>query len=596
MPFLGVELSELPISQTTALVTCAVLIVASYILMLINARILGKAKGYGERKRETCGNEYLELETARYELFKAYDKAPRRIMVAINMLLLISLGIPLLVSAINYFSLNTKAGDGKGQKLLILIAIILWFATVITYFKFIAKEGASKKVSKYLSTFNKQFDKNEQMRSVKVLTIAVPILVVFAITTWLLHKQGSDEIKLKLNIGLGITILLTTMILILIARDRVALQRDVYQKYLDAKSGLQQIVLSLKSNPEFRRYLDINIRRAHPNVQGEGLTDEEPYLSELYAYVEHRPGRDSWSSIEGYTSVAMAKDVFKGYIDSAPNVQAKIDLMELLQTMYVQGESLDTFKLTDIEKWLKAIFSIPSTNSSTSTSLSTGMKSPPTVNAESQNVQQAAQRAQIYEAIFAKIQEAAKVANTKGVDSLSYTTLASVIQAYAKSPVDKENKMLTPAPSGDDKLILDHLMTYIVHMSTYKHDVNISFESIQYYLETASKVDETVISDMRNKFDDLEKTRVGNTSLMTFQKAMRTARGVEEAAIKSTDAYLRKVVFISAILLAIVIYVMIRISMQTVGPDKTYIVFAGGLLLGVFAITWYSWFYAKLKL
>lgn len=595
MPFLGVELSELPVELTTALVTCAVLIVASYILMLINARILGKAKGYGERKRETCGNEYLELETARYELFKAYDKAPRRIMVAINMMLLISLGIPLLVSAINYFSLNTKAGDGKGQKLLILIAIILWFATVITYFKFIAKEGASKKVSKYLSTFNKQFDKNEQMRSVKVLTIAVPILVVFAITTWLLHKQGSDEIKLKLNIGLGITILLTTMILILIARDRVALQRDVYQKYLDAKSGLQQIVLSLKSNPEFRRYLDINIRRAHPNVQGEGLTDEEPYLSELYAYVEHRPGRDSWSSVEGYTSVAMAKDVFKGYIDSAPNVQAKIDLMELLQTMYVQGESLDTFKLTDIDTWLTAIFSIPSTNSSISTSLNTSMTSPPTVNAQSQDSQQAAQRTRIYNAIFAKIQEAAKVANTS-VDSLSYTTLASVIQAYAKYPVDKENKLLTPAPSGDDKLILDHLMTYIVHMSTYKHNVNISFESIQYYLETASKVDETVISDMRNKFDDLEKTRVGNTSLMTFQKAMRAARSVEDAAIKSTNAYLRKVVFISAILLAIVIYVMIRISMENAGPDKTYIVFAGGLLLGVFAITWYSWFYAKLKL
>lgn len=595
MPILGVELSELPVSQTTALVTCVVLVVASYILMLINARILGKAKGYGVRKRETCGNEYLELETARYELFKAYDKASRRIMVAINMMLLIGLGIPLLVSAINYFSLNNRVGDGTAQRLLIPLAIFLWFATVITYFKFIAKEGASKKVSKYLSTFNKQFDKNEQMRSVKVLTIAVPILVVFAISTWLLHKQGSDAIKIKVNIGLGISFLLTTMILILIARDRVALQRDVYQKYLDAKSGLQQIVLALKNNPEFRRYLDINIRRAHPNIQGDGLTDEEPYSSELYAYVEHRPGRDSWSSKEGYTTVAMAKDVFKEYIDAAPTVQAKIDLMELLQTMYIQGESLDTFKLTDIETWLKAIFSISSTDSSTSTSLSTGMTSTPIVIAQSQDVQQEAQRTQIYEAIFAKIQEAAKVANSS-VESLSYTTLASVIQTYAKSPVDEEDKILTPAPSGDHKLILDHLMTYIVHMSTYKHNVNISFESIQYYLETASKVDETVISDMRNKFDDLEKTRVGNSTLMTFQKAMRSARGVEDAAIKSTAAYLSKVILISAILLAFVVYVMIRICMQTIGPDITYIVFAGGLLLGVFAITWYSWFYAKLKL
>lgn len=544
------------------------LISTVYVLLIINARTLSKAKIYGQRKREACGNEYLELETARYELFKSYDRTSQRIMRAINVLLLIAIGLPLLASfvvAFNVIPFSKNPGVNSFQKGAFYIAAILWVLSAITYFKFIAKEGSSKKVSNYLSSFNQRFDKNELMRSVKVLTIAVPILIVMGISTYLDPKRNAYS---KWHIA---SFSVATFVMMFIARDRVALQRDVYQKYMDAKSTLQARVLGMRNNPEFRRYLDINIRRAHPSAQGQGLLDEEPYLSELYAYVEHRPGRDSFSSDEGYTTVGFVKSVFKPYID-APNTneQQRIELMKLMQLMYVQGETLDTFKLTDLDAILKTLFPLP-----------VG--------------QAASEKSELHSGIYQKIHDEATREN-ENVSSLSYSTLSTILKAYSQTPTKADGTSLTQSPSGDVKLKVDNLMTYIIYESKYKENVDVSFESIQYYLEMSTLVDETIIADLRNKFDELERSRVATGTLLDFQKALRGTRALEDGAINSTDAHLRNVLWISVMLLALLVYVIVRMSMHFAGPDKTYMIFSGGLLICVFVITWYSWFYAKLKL
>lgn len=580
-------------------VISGLLIVTAYILILINARVLSKAKSYGLRKREVCGNEYLERETARYELFKAYDGMSRRLMRVSNLLLMIGLGLPFVVIITSYVLIGTrwkKSKDGKisfsgSQKTAYVITIIFSVMVMISFMKFIIAEGSNKKISKYLTKSTQRFDANDRMRSVKVLTIAVPILMIFGMTTYLREPDQRNPIDYVHMASVGVI----AVILLLIARDRTALQRDIYHKYMDAKTTLHDVVTGMLVSPEFRRYLDINIRRAHPKAQGEGLVDEEPYASNLYAYVEHRPGRDSFNNNAGYTSVFTAKEAFCKYILNASSLQKRYDLIDLLEMMYVQGESVDTFKLTDIDSWLKDLFPAapePITKNPWPTAAGEGVVIDVSCST-TRPVPSNSTKSTIHTTIMAILDKAAKSENN-AVKSLSYETLSKELEQFKKPFFTADNKAITLTP--EQTIHVNNLMSYIVYRSNYKNRTEISFESIQYYLETSNTVPETVIAELRDKFDDIEKSRVSDGKILNFQKALRAARSVEEPALKSTNAHLRHVLTISCILLAILVYVIVRVCMETVGPEKTYIMFSGGLLLAVFAITWYSWFYAKLML
>ena len=74
-------------------------LVIAWIVMMIGAKRLHEARKIGEWKQQECGREYMEAETARYEMSKVYEDYVRRyIYVALAMFMFLSLSSLLLMT------------------------------------------------------------------------------------------------------------------------------------------------------------------------------------------------------------------------------------------------------------------------------------------------------------------------------------------------------------------------------------------------------------------------------------------------------------------------------------------------------------------
>lgn len=83
-----------------AIVLMVLSLVVAWIVMIVGAKRLHEARKLGEWKQQECGREYMEAETARYEMSRVYETHVRRyIYVALAMFMFLAMTSLLLMTA-----------------------------------------------------------------------------------------------------------------------------------------------------------------------------------------------------------------------------------------------------------------------------------------------------------------------------------------------------------------------------------------------------------------------------------------------------------------------------------------------------------------
>lgn len=549
---------------------CGTVVLTAWILLIVSAYKLSAAKAYGTRKREACGVEYLEAETARYEIYNAFNGSVRKLFrTSIMMLMTVGL-IPLFVAIGVSIFIPWKQQTLKGWK-----SSFVWLFPILTgmvataFLKFWGSEVKQGKVSAYLSKFNRPFQQNPMMRSVKMLTAFVPILVLLIIGTLLLNGMQFNLTTDTKSAWLGILLRYTILTIIIgtvlayVYGDYQTLQTDIAARYSQVKARLETVVSSLLGNTDFKRYLEINVKRYMPNLENNPNLDSAKIKDRLYSFVEHRPGNDTFGYNSQYIMVNKLKEVFDPFIKGTTSIDDRAALLRLLQLIYTQGSVDDKylFKVDKLAGWMHEIFG-------KDTPVSLGLQKS-----------------------FGKM-----VTETNaGITGLTYKSVNGVVEAYIAAPIDGDGNAISRFDSEETKKRLTYLMYEIVHRSEYKESELVSYDTVHFYLDNDSVINDEVIANISETITKYEKSPTVDSSVSAFQRALRMARESEEPMIESTDLFLRHMMTVSLILVAAVVYIVFH-QMYVANKGAVVLFTSATILFGIFLITWYSWFYAKLKL
>lgn len=97
-----------------AIVLMVLSLVVAWIVMIVGAKRLHEARKLGEWKQQECGREYMEAETARYEMSRVYETHVRRyIYVALAMFMFLAMTSLLLMTAFSAESVRALWKMGK---------------------------------------------------------------------------------------------------------------------------------------------------------------------------------------------------------------------------------------------------------------------------------------------------------------------------------------------------------------------------------------------------------------------------------------------------------------------------------------------------
>lgn len=588
---------------------CTIAIVFAWILLMISWYHLSFAKIYGQRQQQTCGKEYLERETARYEIDGAYtSKVGKFIEISMTTLFTICM-IPIIVAVgivLTFLSAEFNNSGKKKKKLAYaIVSALIVFAVLAGYLLFFINEVSHEPTSKYLN----QFSMNPTMRRTKIITIAVSIIIALwiAVIAYKIVHTTDEVLPVKLDdyqqiaTAFTVIVVVTAAIIITMDGDRQRLKVHIDGKYGTTKNNLQKTALSLISYPDFVKYLQINIKRSNHTIEGNPDVTKEPYLDQLYSYLEHRPGNNQPMQINfKYMKVKGIKEVFAPFIEGATTERNL--LLSSVLSMYVDMMDDDyLFEKSDIQQWLthKYLFQ--------------------------------GKEVQIVQPIMQLIDEMGTNTNNTGVTT---TTLTSVLYRVLNQPnrgndnsnnrppvpvctpqnraackISYANPLLQTATSSatttnvnvnisltsDDRTKIETALAWFIYFSTYKDDTLMTFDSVYQQLDAMKTIHVDTIANLRAAFKRLENDVGINSSVYDIQTFLRDARSVEGEVVGVVDEFLSHVNIVTVGVIGLAVYAIMHYLYQLY-PGQLVTAVGIMVLLGVFTVTWYAWFFAKLKL
>lgn len=595
-------MSELDATTVIRLVLWAIagsaflLTIAAFVIVVISAASLSSAKNYGIRKREACGNEYQEHETARHELFQAYNEKIKYLMKTAMGFVLYALAAPLAYSTIANIRSSQSAWKTRKNWWLVVISWVT-LAIVVTYYAmFISKDVTSNKLSKYFESkalkVTGQVDTYSKGTIAVAATLSGSMLALIAVSLYIAGQTSSVPVHSSakaIAIAYGVVTLFAAAVFILVNANRKDLEAGLLTRYNIARNELQTAVTSLLGKSDvFKTSMMINVKRSEPLHLGD---PDIVNMTDSYKYVEHRPGKDTFTQSESIPAKQL-KLLIQPYLESADiDFQTKVALLELTQRMYAANVSDDfLFDVTTVNATIDQLFKDPS-NGTRKNEVITALQNMTgkitfekllrmirEANKQRKDDTELNEKNLIAQDL--RILVSSKITNT--VDNkISYKALYPLIKGY-------------PISSQMDQSIKDRLqslMMFIVHNSTYGDNVQVNLDSISYYLDTTNTVPFDIATALHGKVS----RPVPDTDVAKYQMAMRNIRQLESRAINTANRFSTYVTVVGGFLLFVVLYILMRIGM-TFNPDLTVMITGGGMLLTIFAITWYAWFYVKLML
>ena len=284
-----------------------VLLVVSFILLAILAARLKRTLDYGNLSQKECGNNYIENETARYQLFVGYKEKTVKLIKILLQTALLLIVLALLVVYGGY-AFNKDIGNKLVRTLSIAMGVLL----VAFYITFQVVNKDYNFISKYNANPDKDAAK-EKKRDRKMIGLMSTVLVLIVLAC-LLNIIYLDDAAGNTSVPTGMVLFVAVfvMIFMFIVQRRAKQINDrfitVYSRYKDAindgisslRSDTRNIVKTgVLSGKTVKDWMNImlarNIKKTRPNEDVSNPLDmksNDAYANDAYSYMEHRQGNE----------------------------------------------------------------------------------------------------------------------------------------------------------------------------------------------------------------------------------------------------------------------------------------------------------------
>jgi hypothetical protein len=269
-----------------------------FIILAVFAVKLKDTYEFGKRSQQECGNNYIEMETARYKVFDVYNEKTIRLVKAF---LQISLGIIVLTLFGIYLTYNEgwKSFD-------VLVPALILVGFYIGYFIVMIRHSTQSKYE------TKDIVKTNSFIGVTVTMMALVIIACLHIMLYLDNEKENKSSQISLVLFTSIIVFVLVIIVEIRTRQINDNFIEVYQQYQyqindgignlrgnkGAKETIQNGPYKGKTVKEWMNImLAQNINRENPTKQVKADTLSETmnnpkYKGTDWKYMEHRQGKE----------------------------------------------------------------------------------------------------------------------------------------------------------------------------------------------------------------------------------------------------------------------------------------------------------------
>jgi F0F1-type ATP synthase assembly protein I len=262
----------------------------SVVLFTISIFRLETARSIGARKQETCGREYMEAETIRYEVHQAFaSKKVYDLMMASFLLGFISIILLIIGYGIQGWFSYAQTSDKKYQQLkwFVLSGTVIW---VPIYVSFLSKSQELLFSSKITQSFGADtFDNSDQKEVYSLLGATVGLSVFYAMAyvgLQIFAKQKPDMGMIFFSIVIPIYLIIWAAMYIKIKRTLNRYTSGVNDLKIFTESVINEHKKTTRDRSQILLQMyDSILRTAHqtnPNIHD--LTNSNTD----FKYIEHR--------------------------------------------------------------------------------------------------------------------------------------------------------------------------------------------------------------------------------------------------------------------------------------------------------------------
>jgi hypothetical protein len=302
-------------------------LVVAWIVMMLGAKRLHEARKLGEWKQQECGQEYMESETARYEMSKVYESHVRRyIYVALAMFMSLSLLSVALMAifasesfVLVFFnekaklkgvsdSVFSKPDKMVGVTIVVATAVLLWQTSEIS--KIWADRMSEKSYAQATTVAAATEEINEKRMPALIQTSVISAVAMAAIVFVMYNKIFRPPVAFPTGLltsvpdAIPMPYLIVVIFFFLIGLGlAMGLVKsygmlNAYFSEYTAKTGeinasLKGVVNDSTMAQQMSDYLLNNIRRIYPKAELNAPNVlSTRYESEYYGYAMHEEGTE----------------------------------------------------------------------------------------------------------------------------------------------------------------------------------------------------------------------------------------------------------------------------------------------------------------
>lgn len=596
-----------------ALLVLAFLIIYGYLVTI--AIQMSKARQYGKRLQEECGDIYMEAETARYQIFKTYSGD---IATKLNQIKSGILSIYLIVITVLYIailgSIYMERSDilsnsikGKGW-IIIFILIIGWMGSIGPIS---GTQGAFNKDYRDIDTstsINNRVEKADaaltSLDGTFISTLSILLIIFFGYIGYVKYNNidGSEFMKYK-NHYFALTLIIVVLYIVFRLYTNMVnnMNNDILARYNNQVNSIQTNLTGLLSDSSAVNYFQNNLRRLEPNS-----TDTISSNTDFYRLIEHRLGQETYyyadatvpskiktgdmqglinkfktpgpasniaAAIQRTTNQNSAeysissnilvsnlidnnKPVFSGFTNTAASAQVGAELLDVLYQGYSVTQpytSGQNIRAIFTEADIKNALTSVTLYSVSNQALYNGGAGNYTVNTNKDEIQLAFNATKATNSAGDPLGPSVSI-NIKGTPSTSVynVTLKDVYLVF------KQLKSNSNYANEADEII-KQMKVYLLHKMLYPASTN--------------------------------QTTITRNDLRTAMATLRKADYVET----STDDFTR-LIAIGFIFPVLIVAALIYNKMYTANPSYTTMAVIIFIFMAVFAITWYAWFAGNILL
>ncbi len=368
----GIVISRMPqfFTRGFAMLIAFIPVIVMWIIMVVVMAKMIKAREKGKIIQMQCGGEYLERETQRYVIYKDYDKV-KGLFPVVNIMLVVAILFIFLYIAVEHGAIyfvadklnkmknsfdqgnsNQQAADPKSiyQEYSMLYTMpyyifhFVFIVLVVSLALTVIGKTNNRNALKYSTPINESELKDIMRTMISFMAIYIFVLMVL---------YGVFNITSSIAPLVGLLIFLT-VVLYIFNKKYIDFNNKMFVAYSKAASDVNTFVTQqladTTTKDKARSYLFNQIRRANPNIIGTPDLTKEPYKSDLFSYLMHKNGAETFDETGLLDSVNIStfKSRFvKGFFTN--EIDEDVDATTFTTTLNNITNTLNSTEIKDIK-------------------------------------------------------------------------------------------------------------------------------------------------------------------------------------------------------------------------------------------------------